>query len=267
MVDVFSHSAEIRWFLQGYILEDPIFDRVEEGQYTRFEKSQRTDPILDWFKGTLSIKTEDDLKLNPAAATGPFVKQENERTDEYLLLPATDKASFKKRQGKLELKVLVAGPHPFSAGTVTGRIDEWVKWSFGPSEAKLEKPPTTSETSPATLRAQLAAEMKQAGPWQTVKKERYLQKYSFEAGQLVAVPPDLLPKTGCQIELTKVTLFTVADWLTFGFEAFAPSDQSDQVTAILDQAVQEFFKTHGQAPLLQGGWDSLSYPAWLVLLR
>ena len=170
MKDMFYHSAEIRWFLQGHILEDPIFDKVEEGQFTKFEKSQYTDPILDWFKGTLSIKTEEDTRRDPATASGPFVKKKDERTDEYLLLPATDKASLKKRQGKLELKVLVDGPHAFSMGTVTGRIDEWVKWSFSPSEAKLLN-------SPVTLGVQLADEMKQAGPWQTVTKARYLQKY------------------------------------------------------------------------------------------
>lgn len=260
MADVFYHSAESRWFLAGQSLpDDPL-----------------SDPTFKWFQGALGMKTEDDLKRDPVAATGPFVKAEKERTDEYLIFPDADTASFKQREGKLEIKMLVAGPRPFSADIVTvagpgplsvymvtGRIDQWVKWSFSPSEAKLENPPAPSP--PLTLRAQLAAEMKQAGPWQAVKKVRYLQKYSFDSGSLVTVSPDQRPETGCQIELTKVSVqATVADWLTFGFEAFGPSGR---VTAILDQAVREFFSTHGQAPVQLDGRDSLNYPAWLALLH
>ena len=77
--------------------------------------------------------------------------------------------------------------------------------------------------------------------------------------------PDQRPDTGCNIELTKISVqATVANWLTFGFEAFGPPGR---VTAILDQAVQEFFDTHGQPPLPLDGRDSLNYPAWLALLR
>jgi hypothetical protein len=243
MADVFYHSAEIRWFLAGQSVPD----------------DPSSDPTFKWFKGTLGTKTEDDLKRDPTAATDPFVKAEKERTDKYLLFPDADTASFKQREGKLEIKALVAGPRPFSAGTVTGRMDQWVKWSFSPSPAKIANAEAT------LLGKQLAAEMGQAGPWQAVTKVRCLQKYSFDTGQLVSVSPELRPDTGCQVELTWVSVqATVATWLTFGFEAFGPSGR---VMALLDEAVEHFFAVHGQAPLPLDGRDSLSYPAWLALLR
>jgi hypothetical protein len=37
--------------------------------------------------------------------------------------------------------------------------------------------------------------------------------------------------------------------------------------ALLDKAVQHFFAAHGKPPVQLDGRDSLSYPAWLALLR
>lgn len=240
MEDKFYRSAELRWFLAGQRLSHEL----------------DSDPIVEWFRGTLEVKKEGPR--GSKVETRPFVKFEKPRTDQYLLLPDTDTASFKQRQGKLEVKALVAGPRPFSMGAITGHLDQWVKWSFSPTEAKLENPAVT-------MQEQLEGELNQAGPWQAVTKVRFLQKYSFDTGQPVAVSPDLMPTTGCQIELTMVSVqATVANWLTFGFEAFGPSGR---VTAMLDEAVQEFFKVHGQAPFPLDGRDSLSYPAWLALLR
>jgi hypothetical protein len=36
---------------------------------------------------------------------------------------------------------------------------------------------------------------------------------------------------------------------------------------LLDEAVQHYFTVHGSAPVRLEGRDSLSYPAWLALLR
>ena len=70
----------------------------------------------------------------------PFVKLERERNDDYLLLPGCDTVGVKQRQGKLEVKALVAGPSPFSLGAVVGRLDQWVKWSFEPSKEMFQDP-------------------------------------------------------------------------------------------------------------------------------
>ena len=229
MPDIFNHSAEIRWFLPGQGLWEET---------------------LKWFRLQDQLPLYEEGKYEPETATGPFVKLERERTDEYLLIPDSDSAGLKQRQGKLEVKALVAGPRPFSLDDVAGRVDQWVKWSFEPSDKIGE---------------QLAIELDQSGPWFEVIKRRYLQKYSFDSDSLVAVSPDKRPDTGCNIELTVIHVkVNVETWFTFGFEAFGPSGR---VLALLDHAVQHFFKAHGRAPIKLDGRDSLSYPGWLAIVR
>ena len=239
MSDPFYRSAEIRWFLPG------------QSQKAKF---------LDWFKlpdQKLVVETENYV-LQPEAP--PFVKQELERPDEYLFLPDCDTASVKQRQGKLEVKALVAGPRPFSHGDVVGRVDQWVKWSFTPSKQTLQ--------DGTKLGQQLNLEFDQSGPWCKVVKNRYLQKYSYDSGKVVAVSPDLRPETGCNVELTVIAVGSSAEpWITFGFEAFAPADRVMAIMAILDEAVKHFLAAHGPAPIQLDGRDSLSYSAWLAMLR
>lgn len=229
MSNDFYHSAELRWFLP----EQSPWDR-----------------LLHWFtlQGRLTINVEG--QYDPRAATGPFVKLERERIDEYLLLPQCAAVGVKQRQGKLEVKALIAGPRPFSLGGVVGRVDQWVKWSFDPSEA---------------MAIQFEIELDQAGPWRRVAKKRYAQKISLDSGGPVSVPPDQYPETGCNIELTVIDVqATLRTWLTFGFEAFGPSAR---VMALLDEAVAHFLDVHGPPPVSLDGSDSLSYPAWLVKLH
>ena len=229
MTDSFYHSAEIRWFLAG---------------------RDQQDEILKWFRLQDQLPLSVEKEYDPISATGPFVKLELERTDEYLLLPDSDTVSVKQRQGKLEVKALVAGPRPFALGGVIGRVDQWVKWSFEPSDKQRSK--------------DLEVELDLTGPWRKVVKKRYLQKYSFDSG-LVAVSPDQRPETGCNIELTVIDVkANIGTWLTFGFEAFGPSGR---IMALLDEAVQHYLTVHGPAPVRLEGRDSLSYPAWLALLR
>lgn len=232
MSEAFYGSAEIRWFLKG--------------QHNQLGK------ILKWFclQDQLPLLEEDKVKdgeYDPEIVGKPFVKQEKQRTDEYLLFPDSDKTGVKQRQGKLEVKALVTGPRPYSLPSyrVTGRMDQWVKWSFASSD--IEK---------------FQRELSQAGPWRKVIKDRYLQKYSFDSGSMVAVSPEQPPKFGCNIELTKIGVTdNESDWLTVGFEAFGPSGR---VIAMLDEAIEHFFTAHGSAPVLLDGRDSISYPIWLT---
>lgn len=229
MVNNFYHSAELRWFLQG---------------------KDQFDEFLKWFclQDQILLKTEGEY--NPKTVSGPFVKQEEERNDEYLLLPDCDTTGVKQRQGKLEVKALVLGPRPFSLGGVVGRLDQWVKWSFEPSDKQRSK--------------DLEIELNLSGRWRKVIKKRYLQKYSFDSG-LAAVSPDQRPDTGCNIELTVINVkANIGTWLTFGFEAFGPSGR---IIALLDEAVTYFFTLHGKPPVRLEGRDSFSYPAWLALLQ
>jgi hypothetical protein len=231
MPEAFYGSAEIRWFLKGH---------------------NQLGTILKWFclQNQLPLLEEDklkDAKYDREIVGKPFVKQEKQRTDEYLLFPDSDKTGVKQRQGRLEVKALVTGPRAYSLPShrVTGRMDQWVKWSFASSD--IEK---------------FEAELSQAGPWRKVIKDRYLQKYSFDSGRMVAVSPEQRPNFGCNIELTKIGVnANESDWLTVGFEAFGPSGR---VIAMLDEAIEHFFTAHGNAPVLLDGRDSISYPTWLT---
>jgi hypothetical protein len=142
----------------------------------------------------------------------------------------------------------VTPPRPFLLPDheIVGRIDQWVKWSFKSAHGD-----------------ELAVELNGAGPWRKVVKNRYLQKYSFDSGKMMAVPPDRWLDSGCNIELTWLNLDSNStNWLTFAFEAFGPS--SGHLIAVLSEAVECFFSTHGHAPVHLSGRDSLSYPSWLA---
>ena len=137
MPDSFYHSAEIRWFLPA---------------------QDRNDQLLDWFRlpdQEIVVETEAYV---PLLGVAHFVKQERERVDEYLLIPDCATVGVKQRQGRLEVKALVAGPHPFSQGEVSGRVDQWVKWSFNPSDE---------------IANLLEGELNRSGPWRKVGKKRY----------------------------------------------------------------------------------------------
>jgi hypothetical protein len=230
MSEAFFGSAEIRWFLEGQC-----------GQLGE---------IQNWFRlrDQLPLIKEDKVQeYDPEIVDKPFIEQESQRTDEYLLIPDSDKTAVKQRQGKLEVKALVTGPRLYSLPSygITGRMDQWVKWSFASSSHEG-----------------LEAELRQAGPWRKVIKDRYLQKYSFDSRSMLAVSPRHRPKLGCTIELTKIEVeANGSDWLTIGFEAFGPSGR---VIAILDEALEHFFKSHGSAPVRLDGRDSFSYPTWLI---
>ena len=223
------HSAEIRWFLPG---------------------RDQWDAMLQWFlrNGELALLAETEPYVRQADAA-PFVKQELPRADEYLLLPNCETVGVKQRQGRLEVKALVAGPRPFAQDGVAGRVDEWVKWSLKPA---------------ASIASALEAELHQTGVWCTVEKRRSTQKYAAVAGGVAPVSPDAWPDAGCNIELTLAGVGRDKEsWLTFGFEAFG---RPDQVAGLLAEAVAHFFAAHGLPPLALSEHSSLSYPAWLAHL-
>jgi hypothetical protein len=230
MPEFFYGSAELRWFFQA-----------QPSQWSEF---------LNWFKrhDELVVMKEKDNYKKDDYLNHVFVKLEKTREDKYLLFPDCDTVSVKQRGGNLEVKALVSGPRPFSLPTVgtTGRIDQWVKWSFA-----------------SRFNKDLVPELDKAGPWASVTKDRYLQKYSFDSGRMALVSPDTRPNWGCNVELTKVTIdHDATAWSTFGFEAFGPAGR---VTAMLDEAVGDFFTTYGPAPVQLEGRDSLSYPTWLAM--
>ena len=202
-------SAEARWFISGAL----------------------PDEVLRWFKA------------------GQALDSEGVQVHEYLLFPDCQSAGVKLREGRFEIKAILAAAQPLSPDlAIKGRTDQWVKWSLE-SEGLESLDPT----------------LHQSGRWLKVRKERFLRKYSADMGHLVEVtaPPGPLPRSGCNIELTRIEVeVTTRLWFSLGFEAFGPPAVAGKI--LLD-ALRCFFKDHGRVPgisLSEG--NSLSYPAWLV---
>jgi len=222
----FYHSAEIRWFWPG---SDGLIE------------------LLTWF--THPGRPELRTPSLPEYQIEPFVMAERPRTDHYLLLPGCETVGIKQRQGRLEVKALVDGPHPFAVDAVSGQMDTWVKWSWLPSTAVAEP---------------LAADLEQSGPWQPVTKTRYTQRLALKGDDLVPVSPTTLPDSGCSVELTWLQVPRhPAIWLTLGFEAFGPAGE---LPTLLTGTVEQFFNRHGRPPRPLVTADSKSYPAWLAAL-
>jgi hypothetical protein len=230
MPDAFSHSAELRWFL-------PTHDRWNE--------------LLKWFTKNGELLTfVENADSSQKTPTDLRVIKELQRTDSYLLLDGSDTVGVKQRQGRLEIKAIVSVPRPFALAGVTGRVDQWVKWSFKPADS---------------IAQQLENGLEQSGPWCKVEKQRCLQKYSLDSGSPEAVSPKSFPITGCNIELTQLKADAKSSaWITFGFEAFG---KSAKVLAALHDAMETYFKVHNSPPVPLEGRDSLSYPSWLAVLR
>lgn len=227
MAPVFSQSAEIRWFLKG---------------------SEHREALLAWFTRQRALPVVREAEPEPPSAVA-FVREEPPHSDAYLRLPQCRSASVKRRQGRLEVKALVAGPHPYAHALASGRSDQWVKWSLQPSEA---------------LAQGMEAELRRSGPWSRVAKLRYLQKYDFDRGTCTPVSPDARPEAGCNVELTFLEVGAVAEaWTSFGFEAFGGAAR---VAAVLDEAVHHYLARHGRPAVGLGTRDSLSYPGWLAEL-
>ena len=205
------HTSEARWFIAKIL----------------------PDEVLDWFRA------------------GRALESEGVQVHEYLLFPDVSTVGVKLREGKLEIKAMVSPPRPLSRDLgVTGRMDEWVKWSFASEGLKT-----------------LAPALQQSGRWLKVRKERVLRTFSAGGDGQVEETSRLtpFPASGCNVELTRVTV--EADprfWFSLAFEAFgAPA----LALKILEIAIRSFFQEHGRAPGIRlSQRNSLSYPAWLVNL-
>jgi hypothetical protein len=88
MLNNFLHSVEVRWFWPGHA---------------------QWEVLLAWFtrKGRLPLVAETRQNVSQPDV-GRLVKQERPHTDDYLLLPNCETVGVKQRQGRLEVKALVA---------------------------------------------------------------------------------------------------------------------------------------------------------------
>lgn len=205
------HTAEARWFIAKIL----------------------PDEVLDWFRA------------------GQVLEPEGVQVHEYLLFPDVSTVGVKLREGRLEIKAMVSAPRPLSRDLgVTGRRDQWVKWSFASDGLKTLDPA-----------------LQEYGSWLKVRKERFLRKFSTGRDGLVeeTARQRPFPASGCNVELTRITV--EADprfWFSLAFEAFGPPALA---VKILEMAIHSFFQEHGRAPGIRlSRRNSLSYPAWLVKL-
>lgn len=203
-------SAEVRWFLQDDL----------------------PGAVIEWFE------------------TGGRVRNEPERTDEYLVLPGCATTSVKFRGGRFEVKAQTEPPVPVHfPNACSGLRDAWVKWS-------------SDRIDVDNLRDQVA---RPEDEWISVSKSRRLRLISLEAGEPVEVAPDHgWLSGGCQVELTVVRAWMRPDeqsralpWWSLSFEAFG---NEEAMRDGLDQVVREFVE---DAPVTLAREASFSYPAWL----
>lgn len=169
---------------------------------------------------------------------------EGERTDHYLGMPDVDTVGVKWREGRLEVKRRQAdlGEVAFAA-EVVGRLGRWHKWIFGLDDVEV-------------LEA-----LRTASDWIAVAKSRRLHAYAAdEAGRVHNVSPEIVPRSGCELEVGTVKIGGKT-WWTVAFEAFG--DEAAQ-PAVLRRTVAHVLQME-DAPTLPVA-ASASYPRWLASL-
>ena len=199
------HSAEVRWFFHQTVPAD----------------------VFAWFCG--------NRRLDPET-----------RPDDYLVIPNCETIGVKMRDAKkFEVKAQTAAPKLREWGSVRGRVDEWVKWSF--DDAAF---------------AAAGAAMLSSERWVRVKKSRYLRKFSADADSIFEVDANRtpFPGAGCNVELTSVQLPDGDDWFSFSFEAFGPPIRT---VTILNATIELFLSRPIPGVRLDAS-TSLNYPAWLA---
>ena len=215
-------SSEIRWFFKG----------------------QTSNEILLWFKSKYDVKDDKGEPVNT-------LEPELSRDDCYLLFPECDSVGVKLREDKkankvnFEIKALLSPARPLTlANNISGKTDQWVKWSVTSTElSKIFEGGSSAER------------------WIKVNKTRYLRKFATE-NNVKEVWAETKPREGCNIELTniKVNAGSQEDWFSIGFEAFGPPAN---IHLTLVKTANFFFNKMGNIPDLElDAFHSLSYPSW-----
>jgi len=179
-----------------------------------------------------------------------------ERADIYLQQPGLHNLGVKIREGKVEVKVLLAdrGVLPLPNGQ-SGLVNDWGKYSFGLQESDEENKNLLQQFS----REQLGTGMEL---WVRVDKERLWQKFSVNLAEesITPVAQDSWPAEGCGVELTKIKV-NQQTFYTFGLEAFSKSRQEP---ANLELVLNKIIPEMPGASLRNS--QSNSYPGFLEKL-
>ncbi len=209
------YSAEMRWF---------------------FKNRAETELMEAWFN-----------------SQGLFWADKWDRADIYLWQPDLPKLSVKIREGKIEVKTLLAdrGVVPLANGN-SGVHNDWVKYSFELHESDEEN---------QNLLQQFSAEITKAKQqiWVRVDKERLLVKFSVDPEKNIwnKVPENTWPQEGCGVELTRIKVNNNT-YYTFGLEAFSKTRQEPRNLEItLDHVIPDMQVSNLHHP------QSHAYPGFL----
>ncbi len=180
-------------------------------------------PFLNWFGGE-----------NPAS-----------RTDHYLKKLGAN-INVKLREGRIEVKHRIDLPRVIEVNAgITGKIEEWVKWSFGLEEnpGALDFPVDHPEY------------------WLAVSKKRWRRHFQVENGKIVEQAMPSFSHTHCAAELTEVTA-EGQDWLSIDLEA---SGRPSNLVDTLKLTTRYFFNAQFPAKLVLP--HSAGYPEWFTKLK
>ncbi len=145
-----------------------------------------------------------------------FAAESPSRNDHYLPLAAKKGLGIKLREGNLEIKQLVksSGRKSFILLTITGRVQQWVKWVFN----LQEKDPVSTDII-----------SRHQYDWVEVAKDRLGFKYSLggrgKRTTMVGIK-EIVPE-GCQVEYTRI-LIKDRIYYSFGLEAFSETGREKQ---------------------------------------
>jgi hypothetical protein len=200
-------TAEVRWFWQG----------------------DAPDTALAWLKKLPGS--------HPAEET---------RTDHYLIVSTTDALGIKLREGQIEIKQRIDGPHPESLSKdVDGYIERWTKWSFG----LAREHPTLHQ-------------LMISGAWVGIKKTRWLKEYRItKTGSVVPLGTNESSTQTCALEIAQVIALDAhakKRWWTLGLEA---SGDEAQLTQTLRRTASDVLTSPFPGAMTEK--SSRSYPQWL----
>jgi hypothetical protein len=171
------------------------------------------------------------------------------REDIYLSLPGLVDTGIKLRAGeRVEIKrrLLDLGIREWTDG-ITGRVEQWAKWSFGLAGGNDPGSPITPADMSLT-----------PGQWIVVHKLRQLRKWQVRPGdQVEPVSASAWPAEGCQLEITRLEHAGGA-WWSLGFESFGSPERLEDS---LETVMQRILACPGFPRL--GAEKSYGYPEWL----
>lgn len=212
-------SIETRWFFGGGDGDRATIKRWFE-DYSPFEKATDIAPV-EW------------------------AGRKNDEPDTYLLLPGYEDMGIKWREGKLQVKGLVAdvGASAYS-GRHSGHVQRWIKWTYAAVPAALR-----------TLFSDDGADDRTLVP---VYKTRAVRLVEIEAsGEFAEVASSEWIRQGVAFEMTDLHL-AGEEFYTIAFEAFP---DTDCLRTHFDSVVGAFLQGL-EGPRLDLA-RSMSYPAWL----